>query len=45
MRGDRPLLHRRFPHILLASAKETCPHCAEPIKGGATVCKHCGRDL
>ena len=34
-----------FPHILLAGAKETCPHCAEPIKAAASVCKHCGRDL
>ena len=34
-----------FPHILLTGAKETCPHCAEPIKAAASVCKHCRRDL
>lgn len=22
-----------------------CPHCAEPIRGEARVCKHCGRDV
>lgn len=22
-----------------------CPHCAEPIKPEAKVCKHCGRDI
>ncbi len=29
----------------VASLTEKCPHCREPIKSGATRCKHCHADL
>ena len=28
-----------------SSETEQCPFCAKPIKRGAYVCRHCGRDL
>jgi len=34
-----------LPHILFTESKNQCPHCAETVKGEASVCKHCGRDL
>lgn len=29
---------------LLAEGYRRCPHCAEPIRQDARVCRHCGRD-
>ncbi len=31
--------------LVYRSRTRHCPHCAEAIRNGATVCRHCGRDV
>lgn len=38
---DIAIRHRK----LIAAASRACPHCAEPIRIQATVCRYCGRDV
>lgn len=38
---DRATLDRR----VLRDGGKRCPHCAELIRGGAQVCRFCGRDV
>ncbi len=38
-------LRRHLNSMSVASLSEKCPYCREPIKAGATRCKHCHADL